>query len=127
MKPTTVATSSPKMAETLQQYQCCCSEYGWEHAPLQGNYRGFPLTRYAESYNEELCLILTAALEEEVAQTDRVPACPAEAEETQEPPVKRTRRPLEPRLLDGPSRDLVDVALPQLPADVFNSGALASG
>ena len=55
-KPTSVATTSEGLVRALSPRICRCTV---AHAHLGGSYLNIPLTRYAESYNLELCRLIS--------------------------------------------------------------------
>eukprot|EP00438_Fugacium_kawagutii_P028282 Skav227626 [mRNA] locus=C9358797:125:8101:- [translate_table: standard] len=59
LKPTRIVTSCLQVAQKLQNYRC---DHKHEHAHLEGNYKGKPLTSYAETYPRKFCRIVSTSI-----------------------------------------------------------------
>ena len=59
LKPTRIVTSCPDLAKVLTAFRC---DGKHQHAHLEGNYKGRPLTSYAETYPRKFCRIVSGVL-----------------------------------------------------------------
>ena len=72
LKPTRIVTSCTRLAKALSVFRC---DGKHQHAHLEGNYKGRPLTSYAETYPRKFCRIVSGVLCHEARQVK-----PAEAD-----------------------------------------------
>lgn len=59
LKPTRIVTSCSELAKVLTFCRC---DGKHQHAHLEGNYKGSPLTSYAETYPKKFCRIVSGVL-----------------------------------------------------------------
>ena len=89
------------MCAAFRPLTCKCTT---PHAPLEGNYKGIALTKYAESYNTKLCKTIVAGMKKSVSETAYTAKRTADEaadkdddkdddDDDDKPTVKRARRP----------------------------------
>ena len=59
LKPTKIVTSCQQMANRLVQCRC---DHRHDHAHLEGNFKGKPLTSYAETYPRKMCRVVAEVM-----------------------------------------------------------------
>ena len=100
MKPTRIVTSCESLATRLHSCRC---DQKHSHAHLEGNYKGKPLTSYAETYPRKMCRVIAEVL---CAKEHSQPAVHDVFAELDDEPLVEQELPIEKQRIQAMIRKL---------------------